>query len=430
MPYPTETKHYSSTYPGAPQIIADAGGYVAFLDAILVTGYGIAALGDIVVTEGVAVVNVPSGHSLRKWMVAAHTGAGHAGLNGEHRVIAASGNTYTIEVTGVPSGTYSGGSTRVAPLGFEISYQSGHKRIYRSKDTARRNAVSLFVDDSNTVAGWNIGNNKALVQARMVCDVVDIGSYTTLDTTWWPKSAAVSGSVSRPWLLAGDALGFYTAVDTMSNGLAIASNHFVQLNTLAAGDQYATMLEGGTPTPNPVSSTSGIGCSGAAMNALSNGTRAVARGLAQGGGAIPLRYMGLGALGAAPSNQLPRAWLTSGAAMSAHSSMTVTAGTLAAVNPADSGLVLGRPVLAIHGPAGEIDGEKWVVRATLPGIASVPSTQQWSMAPALLESPAGWPSARLLGLPAVVGYYYMDSSSSLNSSYVGGYFADVVGDWR
>lgn len=430
MPYPTETKHYSSTYPNAPQVIADPGGYVGFLDAILVTGYGIAVLGDIVVTDGVAVVGVPSGHSLRKWQVAAHAGAGHAGLNGEHRVIAASGNTYTIEVTGVPNGTYSGGSTRVAPLGFEISYQSGHKRIYRSKDS-RRNAVSLFVDDSNTVAGWNIGNNKALVRVCMVCDVVDIGSFTTLDTTWWPKSAAVSGTVVRPWLLAGDALGFYTAVDVQSNDMSIASNHFCQLNSLAAGDRYATLLEGATPSSNPTDDTGGLGCSGAAMNAVIAGTRTIARALVQTGVSVPLRYAGLGVMSPVPNTAVPYVWQTSGAAMSAQGGSGAYAGSFAPVNPADSGLVLGRPVLAIHSPLGAVDGGAWTVRAVLPGFASVPSSPGWSMAPALLETPAGWPGACLLGLPAFTNYYYASAGgASVSQKMVGGYYVDVVGAWR
>lgn|GEM_PF-5020792 len=423
MPYPTETKHYSSTYPNAPQVIADPGGYVGFLDALLVTGYGIAALGDIVVTEGVAVVNVPSGHSLRKWMVAAHTGAGHAGLNGEHRVIAASGNTYTIEVTGVPNGTYSGGSTRVAPLGFEISYQSGHKRIYRSKDS-RRNAVSLFVDDSNAVAGWNPGTNKALTQVRMVCDVVDIGSFTALDTTWWFKSYATSGTVARPWLLAGDALGFYSAVDVLGTGLAIASNHFVQLNTLAAGDQYATLLEGSTANASALPGyANALGYCGAGLNWMTMGTRKMARGLAQSGSAVDARYIGLGTLQSTTDG-----WLVSGArpVLTAPGSGSGSMTRLAEVSPADSGAVLS-PLIACTqiGTSAE-----WGARARVPGKLSAPAVSVWSMNPALMPSPGGLPQSQLLALPAFTGGNTNNNSSALEAGFVGGYYVDVVGAWR
>ena len=422
MPYPTETKHFSSTYPNAPQIIADPGGYVGFLDAILVTGYGIAALGDIVVTDGVAVASVPSGHSLRKWQVAAHAGAGHAGLNGEHRVIAASGNTYTVEVTGVPNGTYSGGSTRVAPLGFEITHSSGHKRIYRSKDS-RRNAVSLFVDDSNTAAGWNIGNNKALAQVRMVCDVVDIGSFTALDTTWWFKSAAVSGTVARPWMLAGDGLGFYTAVDVDGGGQAIASNNFVQINTLASGDQFATVMEGAAPTAGAASDANGLGCAGAALQGMTHGTRRVARGLSQSGSAVNLRYLGLG-VGAGATSP-PYFWSTSGAAaIVTNLNMEFTG--LASVNPADSGVVLSS-LIAAHSPTGATWGSDWTARARVPGLLSVPSLDTWDMTPSIQENLVGPIVTCLLKLPAAVGSYARGAGGVIPP---GGYYIDILQGWR
>lgn len=297
MAYGTASKYFSSDMPGAPAIFADAGGLVGWLDAVLVTGYGAAVISQIVVTDGVVVVTTNLGHSLRKWMVAMNADTGHEGLNGEHRVIDAAGGSYTFEVTGVPNGTYAGGSVKVAPLGFEISYSATNRRIYRSKDTARRNAVSLFVDDTNTVSGWNIGTNKALAQVKMVCDVVSIDNHVTLDTTWWLKSGAVSGTLARPWLLAGDALGFYSAVDVASNGFSIASNHFMQLNTLAAGDQFATMLEGVTPSTANVTVYAGLGANGAALNSMTLGKRRIARFLAQTGQAVDLRFMGLGGAG-------------------------------------------------------------------------------------------------------------------------------------
>lgn len=422
MAYGTASKYFSGDMPGAPAIFADAGGLVGCLDAVLVNGYGAAVISQIVVADGVAVVTTNLGHSLRKWMVALNAGTGHEGLDGEHRVIDAAGASYTFEVTGVPNGTYAVGSVKVAPLGFEISHSAPNRRIYRSKDTARRNAVSLFVDDTNTVSGWNIGTNKALAQVKMVCDVVSIDNHVTLDTTWWLKSGAVSGTLARPWLLAGDALGFYSAVDVASNGFSIASNHFMQLNTLAAGDQFATMLEGVTPSTANVTVYAGLGANGAALNSMTLGKRRIARFLAQTGQAVDLRFMGLGVL--VSSAYAPYATLSSGGGSLGVNALAVQAAGLSSVNPANSGLVLGRDVIACHSPSGLTDGVDFTARAVMPGLFSVPSVNAWGMTPALVPMQ----DMVLMPLPAVT--CLTGSSAQLNAAAVGGYYVDIVKGWR
>ncbi len=420
MAYPTNTKHFSSDMPNTPTVYADAGGMVNLLDTLLVTGYGLLPLVSITVTDGVAVANVGQGHSLRKWMVALHAGVGLAALNGEHRAIAASGNTYTFEVDGVPNGVYNGGTTKVAPLGFEISYSSTNRRIYRSLDTARRNAVSLYVNDTNTASGWSIGSNKALAQVKMVCDVVSIDSYVTLDTAWWHKGGAVSGTLARQWNLYGDALGFYSAVDITGLGFAVASNHFMQLNTRALGDQYATMLEGCTPTTGATIAIGGLNSFGGCMTAMAAGTRRIARDLSQTGTAINLRYFGLGMVCQHPS--ISYGWLTSGARIVAASYQLVG---LALVNPADSGIVLGQNIIAAHSPTGALDGDDFTARATMPGMFSVPSIKPWSMVPTILESPQGLEGSNLITLPAFVNHL-----PGYDATAVGGYYIDITKDWR
>ena len=428
MPYATDVKFFASDMPGTPAVFANAGGYVGWLDAVLVNGYGAAVLSQIVVTDGVAVATATLGHSLRKWMVALHADAGDAGLNGEHRVIAASGATYTFEVTGVPNGTYAGGTTKVAPLGFEISHTGTNRRIYRSKDP-RRNAVSLYVDDTNTAVGWNIGTNKALTQAKMVCDVAGIDNYVTLDTTWWPKSAAVSGTLARPWMLAGDALGFYTAVDISGTGFTVASNHFMQLKTLAAGDQFATMLEGATPdTDAAATSLPGLGAAGACMNAMTMGSRRIARGLSQSGAAIDLRYYGIGVC--TQNSSAPYGWSVSGARPAAVSATVYQCAGLSFANPADAGMVLGQNIVAAHSPSGAQSGLDYVGRAVMPGLLSVPSAVTWTMVPAITEAPAGMAGSNLLGLPACAGGSYQGWGPTPSAEFVGGYYVDITKTWR
>jgi len=410
MPYGTTSKYFSSDMPGAPAIFADPGGMVGWLDSVLVNGYGAAVISQIVVTDGVAVVTTTLGHSLRKWMVALHEGTGNPALDGEHRVIAAAGASYTFEVTGVPNGTYTGGSTKVAPLGFEISYSATNRRIYRSKDTVRRNAVSLYVDDTNTVSGWNIGANKSLAQVKMVCDVVALDSYTTLDTTWWPKSGAVSGTLGRPWLLAGDALGFYSTVDAAGNASYLASCHFMQINTWAVGDQFATVLEGAVPSTSQIAS-GGAFSLGAWLNmtAPSLFIRRIARGLGQTGVSYPICWFGLGV-------QTSSGLLSGGTDGSTISSTNFVG--LAEFSPANAGSVLGRDVLVVHGTAAQTGGvSDATARGVLPGLRTVPSILSWNMTPSLRERHDGV----LLALPA---------QSGNNSGRLGGYFVDITSGWR
>lgn len=424
MPHGTTSKFFASDLRGAPSIYADAGGLVGCLDAVLVNGYGAAVLSQITVRDGVAVATTNLGHSLAKWMVALNVDTGHAGLNGEHRVMDAAGTSYTFEVTGVPNGTYPGGSVKVAPLGFEISHGAENIRIYRSKDVQRRNAVSLYVDDTNTVSGWNLGSNKAMAWVKMVCDVVDIDNHITLGGTWWFKSGATSGTTSRRWLLAGDALGFYSAVDVLGNGISIASSHFMQLNTLAPGDQFATMLEGASATSTAATYPVGLGCSGASMNVMAYGTRLIGRVLAQTGGAVDMRYMGLGVLGA--SNYAPTATVISGGGGGSYMAQIVQCAGLSAVNPANSGLVLGRDVLACHSPSGQKNGVDFTARALMPGLFSVPSVNTWSMSPTLLPMH----DMVLCGLPAVVPTTTAYTNVVLDSSGVGGFYVDILKGWR
>jgi len=424
MAYPTNTKYFSSDMPNTPTVFADAGGLVSFLDALLVTGYSTQTLVKITVTSGVAVADVGQGHSLRKWMVVLHAGTGLAALDGEFRVIDATGNTYTFEAVGAPDGVYNGGTTKVAPLGFEITYSGTNQRIYRSLDTFRRNAVSLYVDDTNTVSGWNLGSNKALALVKMVCDVVSIDSYTTLDTSWWLKSGVTTGVLARPWNLYGDALGFYTAIDVLSNGFSVASNHFMQLNTRAMGDQYATMLEGMLPSTVACTSTAGMGSSGGAMTAIVYGTRRVARDLSQMGVAVNLRYFGIGMINQSPSP--PYGGVNSGADAGG---FTYQCAGLAMVNPADAGIVLGQNIMAVHSPTGVADGSDFTARATLPGLFSVPSVRAWSMVPTILESPQGLAGSNLASLPATT-YVNPNEVASVSAKTLGGYYVDVTGDWR
>lgn len=356
---------------------------------------------------------------MRKWMVALHAGTGHAGLDGEHRAIDAAGNTYTFDVAGVPDGTYTGGTTKVAPLGFEIQYTATNKRIYRSLDVLR-NSVSLYVDDTNTVTGWNPGTNKALAQARMVCDVSSITEFTTLGTTWWFKSAESSGTTARLWMLAGDALGFYTAVAVHSAASSVVSNNFMQFKTLALGDMFATVLEGVTPTTDAATNTGGVGSAGAGLTAITHGTRRVARSLAQSGASLDLRYYGMGVM--YHDSDGPSAWMVSGGSVFKPTAANQAMG-VSAINPADAGVILGAQVLAVHSPVGASFGNDWTARGVMPGLFSVPSVASWSFEPTFLPGPAG----PLLALPANAGGPYNNTSTPL---VVGGYYLDITGAWR
>ena len=161
------------------------------------------------------------------------------------------------------------------------------------------------------------------------------------------------------------------------------------------------------------------------MTAMTQGFRKVARGLGQTGTSVDLRYTGLGVV--AQNSYNPYGWLLSGTTSGAVQYQFLG---LAQVNPADSGFVLGNPVIAAHSPTGANTGSDFTARATMPGLFSAPFAAPWSMNPTILETPSGLSGSNLLALPASSGGPILNSTSTPNAQSVGGYYIDITKGWR
>lgn len=246
----TEVKFIRSTFAGAPTLNAAAGSLVAILDAVLVNGFNSSNISSIVVSSGIATAAQSSGPQFGYKSVVTIAGCSEAALNGQKRVIATTSNTFSYDATGVADGTYSTGTITAiyAPLGWEISFTDTNKRIYRSLNQ-QRDAVSLYVDDTNTFTGWNQAQNvsgtyRSQAYVAMVTDVTSISAFTLLTTSnyFWIKSNVSSGGSNWEWSIIGDSLGFFINT-TIANWNTSESNYFGKLkNPIKANDNFITLL--------------------------------------------------------------------------------------------------------------------------------------------------------------------------------------------
>lgn len=102
---------------------------------------------------------------------------------------------------------------------------------------------------------------------------------------------------------------------------------------------------------------------------------------------------------------------------------------LASVNPANSGLVLGKDVIATHSQTATEHAVDAVSRAVMPGLLSVPAVAAFGMTPVVVEAPVGLSGSNLLGLPAIAAGASAATAPLLVGD-VGGYYVDITKDWR
>jgi hypothetical protein len=403
-------KYLHSGLPGIAQLSSVAGSFVAVLDSALVTGHGLAAASSIVVTNGVAVATFAS-HTFTKWASVRVSGCSEPLLDGDHRVINTSINTITFKVSGVANGSYTSAQVKYAPLGFEISHQSGHTRIYRSTDPAR-NAVSLYVDDSNTVAGWNgSGTNKAMAYMAAVTDVVDIATFTTCGSTWWLKQATNTATAAVPWTIVGDSLGFYGRTLPLGDERLICPCSFMQLNSHAAGDAFCTIFEGyGGASADTLAAAS---CSKAIMSrGYGQSRHQIARDLSQTGSAKNFSCAG-GLFGLYGTTTTPYAYAISGGQATG---TNVAVQNVTFPNPANLGVIASSGITVLEGST---------LRGELPGTYSTAHVRPYPSGEVVADLP-GMGDAALLYLTE--GAY--TSSIAANAIYVGGFFYNLTESWR
>lgn len=199
----TKVKWYTNAMAGAPSFgyatdRLTPGKAIYLLDALLVNGFGLVTLDSVVINNNVATATRSVGHGFLVGQVIEIAGATPSGLNGEWRVSAATGTTFTFSTSGISNQTASGTITCKTPgLGWEIVFTDTNKRVYRSQnpDSPR----SYFrVDDSSGSVPLGILNAYGYMS--------DIDSGTEL---WVPGTdGSYAIGIARPnhpvWFAVGD----------------------------------------------------------------------------------------------------------------------------------------------------------------------------------------------------------------------------------
>lgn len=142
---------YTSDMPGAPALHGGAGAPILnVLDACLVTGFNLQPLASLEVAAGIATGTVAAGHGLVRPVRIQITSGGP--LTGLHALLSApDANTFTFPASGIPDGSYSGASVRVAPAGWTKPFVDTDIGVYRSGDAFSTQTYYRFrVDSSET----------------------------------------------------------------------------------------------------------------------------------------------------------------------------------------------------------------------------------------------------------------------------------------
>ena len=143
--FPVKWMH--SHMPRAPMLSAQAGSYIAVLDAFLLTGWGAMTPQRVSVEGGVATVTCNVGDTFEPHMVIEVAGAEQPELNGLHRVLASMATSFTFATDaadGYATGTI---SIKAAAAGWEKVFAGENRAVYRSR-SLRSSGVCFLVDDT------------------------------------------------------------------------------------------------------------------------------------------------------------------------------------------------------------------------------------------------------------------------------------------
>lgn len=209
-PVDTSVKNFNNTMVGAPVLNGVAGAAVAWLDALLDTGFDLKTLTSLVAASGVMTASFTGAHSSQidsVVLVAGVTGgpAGFAGANGEQKVVNRPTSTTATWATTLPDGTYTGTITmKMASLGWQTVYTATNKRVYRSNDVTGTR-MYLRVDDTGTTS----------CRVRMYESMTDIDTGANPCPSevqlsgggYWAKSTTAN-TTAVAWAFAGDSKFF------------------------------------------------------------------------------------------------------------------------------------------------------------------------------------------------------------------------------
>lgn len=381
----TSVKYFHSSMPGAPTMSGIAGAMVAVLDACLVNGFGAGNLDSLTVTDGVATAIRSAGHPFSPDQIVLISGATPAGLNGQFRVLTTTTTTYTFAVTGVSNGPASGTIThKVAPAGWEKTYSTTNKAVYRSTNVEGTRCY-LRVDDTVTLMSRVVGYS-SMTDVDTGAGIFPSSSQMS-GGAYWPKSNS-SDSSSRVWTVIADDRSFFIHVGFGGWSSYQGTCFFGDFTSKKQTDPYACALHGysSSGVVGNSDSTGDVGYSG-------GGNTWAPRGVSGLGGSQSLRRVAAIPLLSAMS-------ANSGDASNAHPAFP---------NPADNGLYLTEMLVGETSPVASL-------RGTLPGLRYCFNGVGNAVFPlhSKVTGVVGMPGRTLLTVP----------------NYNGVNFFDITGPWR
>jgi len=255
-------KFFHSGMVGAPVLSGTAGAMAGVLDACLKDGFGSKSVNTLVISGGVATMNVTGSHSAEVGTTVLVAGATPSALNGDQKVTAVTGTAVsfaTTEADGTATGTI---TFKMSPLGFTSPFTGTNLRTYKSA-APESTGMLLRVDDTDattcrvvayeSMSDVNTGANPFPTSAQ-----VSGGMY-------WGKSSVASSS-ARDWALIGDERGFVIWGNFAANALGIgAAFGFGDLLSNKSGDAYGCAIFGAdsgiNSTGSPVPGCLGYGLS-------------------------------------------------------------------------------------------------------------------------------------------------------------------------
>lgn len=219
-----------------------AGALINVLDAVLINGFGLQTASSLVVTDGVAVVNVASAPSAIVDSVVLIAGATPAGLNGEKRVTSVTSNSVsfaTTEANGTATGTI---TMKVAPAGWSKAFSGTNLGVYKIINPMGT-GFFLRVGDAGTTV--------SMVRGHETMSDVNTGtglfpvSAQLVSGGFWSKSNAVS-TAARPWRIVADDRGFFYFVKNADTASEYQGNYFGDILPIKSNDPYACVLRANT----------------------------------------------------------------------------------------------------------------------------------------------------------------------------------------
>lgn len=244
---------YRHTDPGMPSVLNGlAGSTIPIFDAVLVDGGTPISVESLVVSNGIATLTRDGPHGFTCPGAAFGIDVGEvieiagvtgplAALNRKWRATVTSTTGLTWEC-GLADGTAAGTITvRKPSLGFTKPFGSTYAATYRSGDSLG-NQPDFYVDDSTgqfcRTRGFERATSNGAGTGPFPSDARVNGGY------YWQKSATAN-DVARPWMIIGDARGFYVRFHN-SAGLppGYATNAFIEIVSDKDFDQYCTLITG------------------------------------------------------------------------------------------------------------------------------------------------------------------------------------------